>query len=133
MAAGITVSQRHDLRSPGEFSEKLFEREGMDSGNRNEPGLQHQQSHHRFGEVAGVAASSLEQDRPVIDAACRENGIVLLVTLPAKAPPPGDGWFDAQILPDGEDSIEAWRKAAGLGEGEGGLTIAEDAESCGSA
>ncbi|EPT30370.1 hypothetical protein TGME49_282090 [Toxoplasma gondii ME49] len=44
----------------------------------------------------------------------KENFLVLLAMLPAKAPPPGDGWQQTAVLPAAQDTLEAWQVSAAL-------------------
>ncbi|PFH31261.1 hypothetical protein BESB_031350 [Besnoitia besnoiti] len=104
---GIPISQRYDVRSPAEIS-KILDRDGGDEGRGNSPYGGGSDSSADGGPQPGADA------REKAEKISKENALVLLPMLPAKPPPPGDSWMQTDVLSKAEDSLEAWRRRAGL-------------------
>ncbi|CBZ52585.1 conserved hypothetical protein [Neospora caninum Liverpool] len=102
---GVQVSRRYEIRSAAEVSRVLNGTGTLDSPVASQS----------FSSDSAAGSRSMfvgTGEHPAELA--KENGLVLLAMLPAKAPPPGDGWMQTDIIPAAQDTLEAWQECAGL-------------------
>ncbi|KEP61752.1 UNVERIFIED_CONTAM: hypothetical protein HHA_282090 [Hammondia hammondi] len=103
LKCGVKVSNRYEIRCAADLPVVLGE------ASLGSPGASRCFDSNALSGSASIVVDAGEQPEEMT----KENFLVLLAMLPAKAPPPGDGWQQTAVLPAAQDTLEAWQASAG--------------------